>query len=173
MSPWRRHERHGEAGGTAPVDQALRSAADAVLRDEAASLDAERPLELAVLQQFEDVVRNDFVPWAALEADRLAGSVGAARDGVERDVRASYAERFRPTVTALAPELMGRGCLTGREVAQVREAESAPEIVALGTILGEAVRELEERAARSARDDRGDPRARSDDALLRPPYEDH
>jgi hypothetical protein len=158
------------------VDPDLRSAAGEVLRDESAFLEAEPRQELAAFRGFEDFVRNDFLPWAAVEADRLSAAVprsATATEAIAREVEASYADRFRPTVRALAPELAGRGCLNRGDAARLREAETASEILALGPVLRAALQKFKALVRRGADDDAGDPRTRSDDGLLQLPYEGH
>jgi hypothetical protein len=175
MAPRRRHDGPSGSRDEAPsVDRALRAAADGVLRDEEEALEREPSAELAVLNGVEHFVVDDFSAWVRTEAERLSRATGGPEHGaVEREMEVSYGARFRPTVTALGPELAGRGCLTGHEAAQVRDAQTAREIVALAAVLLGAVRKLQALAEREAEQGTGDPRIRSDDPLLQRPYEEH
>jgi len=89
-----------------PVDPLLRAAAGEIMRDEDEALNAPE-----VLHGFRDFVLNEFLPWTADEEARLAALASLSEDAesaVERAVEASYAERFRETVTALVTELRNR-----------------------------------------------------------------
>jgi len=131
-----------------PADPLLRAASGEILRDEDEALNvAQPPIEQEALQGLKDFVVNDFVPWTADEEARLSASADLSKDAggaVERAVEASYAERFRETVTALVTELVGSGCLGLREAAKVRRAASAREIIAVGAIMVEALAKLED-----------------------------
>ena len=137
-------------------------------------MEREPSAETAVLHEVEHFVVDDFSPWARTEAERLSRATGRPeREAIEREMEVSYVARFRPTVTALGPELAGRGCLTGHEAALARDAQTAQEIVALVAVLLDAVRKLQALTEREAEQGTGDPRVRSDDSLLQPPYEEH
>jgi hypothetical protein len=174
MAPRWRRQREIEADGG--VDEALRAAAAEVLRDEEQALEAEPAEEVAVLGDLADFVLDDFIPWTVTEADRLSGlrpPVDAEREAIEQDVVATYQERFRSTVTALARELAGRACLSHPEVARIRDAQTASEVVSLGPVMLGALRKFGDVVKHDSRRDTGDPRVRSEDQLIALPYEDH
>ncbi len=131
-----------------PVDPLLRTAAGEILRDEDEALNVSQPpIEQEVLRGFRDFVLNDFLPWTAEEQARLTASADLSKDAsgvVERAVENSYAERYRETVIALVTELVGSGCLGLQEAAKVRRAETAPEIIAVGAIMVEALAKFED-----------------------------
>ncbi len=77
-------------------------------------------------------------------AIRIGGPLRRRGGAVEREAEASYAERFRETVTALVTELVGSGCLGLQEAAKVRRAASAREIIAVGAIMVEALAKFED-----------------------------
>ena len=174
MAPRWRRDRHIEADPG--VDEALRAAAGEVLRDEEEALEAEPAQEVAVLRDLTDFVLRDFIPWTSTEADRLSGvrsGADARREEIERDVEAVYQQRFRSTVSALARELAGRGCLSHPEVVQVREAQTVPQILSLGGVMLGALRRFGAVVADHSTRDAADPRIRSDDGLIALPYEVH
>jgi len=174
MAPRWRRDRHIEADPG--VDEALRAAAGEVLRDEEEALEAEPAQEVAVLRDLTDFVLRDFIPWTSTEADRLSGvrsGADARREEIERDVEAVYQQRFRSTVSALARELAGLGCLSHPEVVQVREAQTVPQILSLGGVMLGALRRFGAVVADHSTRDAADPRIRSDDGLIALPYEDH
>jgi hypothetical protein len=173
MAPRWRHDQSSDV--EQGVDATLRAAAAELLRDEQEALEAEPREEEAVLRELTDFVLNDFVPWTATQASRLSGRGpgGADSEATEREIKASYAGRFRPTVTALARELAARDCLSHHEVAQARDPQTAWEIVSLGPVMLEALAKFRDVIERDSQQDASDPRIRSDVPLIAPPYEDH
>ena len=165
---WPRRSREVEPA-TPLVDAELTADSGEVLRDEREFLEAESPLESQVLAEFRDFVLTEFAPWASAARERLRATPDAA---IAREVEASYTERFKATVTALGPELRGRGCLSPAESGQILEARTAWEVVALGPLLVKALQQLGDLTTRDARHAAPE-REFGDGGLLPPPYEEH